>query len=217
MKNFFKKYPYTWLGLYIFIYFPWFLWLERHVTDDFHLIHTALDDRIPFIEYFIIPYLLWFLFIAVFVLYFFFRDQQEFLRLALMLMSGMTLFLIISTVFPNGLMLRPDSFARDNIFVDLCRFLWSADTATNVFPSIHVYNSLAVAIAVVKSRHLKTHRGVQVGAVLLTVLIILSTMFLKQHSVIDVIGGIFLAAIFYPLIYRDCRYKIPKKKKENLS
>lgn len=211
MKKFFKKYPYGWLGLYIFIYFPWFLWLEGHVTDNFHVIHTTLDDRIPFIEYFVIPYLLWFLFIAVFVLYFFFRDQQEFLRLALMLISGMTLFLIISTIWPNGLMLRPESFERDNVFVNLCRFLWSADTAANVFPSIHVYNSLAVAIAVVKSRYLKKHPVVQGGAVLLTFLIILSTMFLKQHSVIDVIGGICLAAIFYPLIYKDFRHKKHEK------
>ncbi len=201
MKAFFKKYNHIWVALYAPIYLIWFFWLEQTVTDEFHLIHTTLDEKIPFIEHFIIPYLLWFAFIAVFVVYFFFKDKKEFYQLAAFLISGMTLFLIISTVFPNGLMLRPTSFARDNIFVDLCKGLWKADTATNVFPSIHVYNSIVVATAVVKSKHLKKYRWVQISSVILATLIVLSTMFLKQHSVIDVIGGIVLAAIIYPFVY----------------
>lgn len=203
MKAFFKKYRHGWPILYGLIYFPWFIYLERTVTDTFHPIHIALDDKIPFIEYFIVPYLLWFVFIAGFVFYFFLKDKHEFYQLTALLICGMTLFLIISTVYPNGLTLRPTSFKRDNLFVDLCKTLWKADTATNVFPSIHVYNSLAVAIAVVKSKHLKRHKWIQIGSVVLAILIILSTMFLKQHSVVDVIGGFVSIAIFYPLVY--CR------------
>ena len=45
---------------YFAIYLPWFGHLEKTVTTHFHVIHTALDDYIPFCEYFIIPYLLWF-------------------------------------------------------------------------------------------------------------------------------------------------------------
>lgn len=201
MKSLIKKYRHAWVILYALIYFPWFFWLEDHVTENFHVIHVALDDKIPFLEYFIVPYLLWFLFVAGFVLYFFFKDSGEFYKLTGLLICGMTLFLIISTVWPNGLTLRPTTFTRDNIFVDLCRHLWTADTATNVFPSIHVYNSLAVAIAVMKSKHLKSHRWIQISSVILAILIILSTMFLKQHSVIDVIGGFVCVAIFYPFVY----------------
>lgn len=201
MKSLIKKYRHAWVILYALIYFPWFFWLEDHVTENFHVIHVALDDKIPFLEYFIVPYLLWFVFVAGFVLYFFFKDSGEFYKLTGLLICGMTLFLIISTVWPNGLTLRPTTFARDNIFVDLCKQLWTADTATNVFPSIHVYNSLAVAIAVVKSKHLKSHRWIQISSVILAILIILSTVFLKQHSVVDVIGGFVCIAIFYPLVY----------------
>ncbi len=211
MKAFFKRYRHGWPILYGLIYFPWFIYLEKTVTDEFHLIHIALDDKIPFIEYFIVPYLLWFVFIAGFVFYFFLKDKQEFYQLTALLICGMTLFLIISTVYPNGLALRPTSFERDNLFVELCKTLWKTDTATNVFPSIHVYNSLAVAIAVVKSKHLKKHRWIQIGSVVLAILIVLSTMFLKQHSVVDVIGGFVTIAIFYPLVY--CR----KNRKEATS
>ena len=58
-------YSHAWVLLYGFIYFPWFTDLERHVTDNYFVIHSIFDDYIPFCEYFIIPYLLWFAYIAV--------------------------------------------------------------------------------------------------------------------------------------------------------
>lgn len=83
--------------LYAFIYMPWFLFLEKHVTTKYHVMQTALDERIPFIEYFIVPYLMWFAFIAVVFLYFFFTDVQGFYKLAAISFAGMTIFLIICT------------------------------------------------------------------------------------------------------------------------
>ena len=148
-KKFWEKYRHGWVFLYIFIYLPWFFYLEKHITTDYHLIHTAIDDKIPFIEYFIVPYTLWFLFIAVTVGYFFFfGEKSEFYRLIILLFSGMTIFLIVSTIYPNGLQLRPETFTRDNIFVDMVRQLYAVDTSTNVLPSIHVYNSLGAYIAI---------------------------------------------------------------------
>ena len=70
-----------------------------------------------------------------FMLYFFFTDVPGFYRMAkLMLYRAMTIFLIISTLFPNGQNLRPMVFERDNIFVDMVRMLYRADTCTNVVP-----------------------------------------------------------------------------------
>ena len=76
----------------------------------------AIDDKIPFIEYFIVPYFLWFAYVAVAVLYFLFKNKGEYYRLCAFLFTGMTIFLIISTVYPNGHYLRPATFAHDNIF-----------------------------------------------------------------------------------------------------
>ena len=59
-----KKYRHAWVLLYGFIYMPWFIWLEKHVRQGYYLIHSPLDDYIPFVEYFIVPYFLWFVFIA---------------------------------------------------------------------------------------------------------------------------------------------------------
>lgn len=123
-----KKYKHAWVFLYIFIYMPWFMFLEKHVTTHYHVIQIPLDEYIPFIEYFIVPYLLWFVFIAAAFLYFFFTDVPGFYKMAKLMFTGMTIFLIISTVFPNGQDLRPVVFERDNIFVDMVRVLYRADT-----------------------------------------------------------------------------------------
>lgn len=201
MKTFFQKYKHAWVFLYGLIYFPWFFYLEKTVTYNYKLIQTDFDKSLPFLEIFIIPYLFWFVFVAVTVLYFFFKDKKEFYRLALFLVIGMTLFLIISTIWPNGQALRPSYFEHDNIFVDMVKHLYQNDTPTNVFPSIHVYNTLGCFIAIKKSEHLKNIRWVQNANWIASALIILSTMFLKQHSIIDGIGAGVLAIISYAFIY----------------
>jgi len=187
--------------LYFFIYMPWFNLVERAVTTEFHVIHTPLDDLIPFCEYFVIPYILWFGYVAWGVVYFAFRNVEEFNKLCIFLFTGMTIFLIISTIYPNGHYLRPAYFEHHNIFTQLCSLIYSSDTATNLFPSIHVYNSLAVHTAVIKSREFRHNRVIRFISLILTVSIILATMFIKQHSCFDVATGILLAAIMYYLTY----------------
>ena len=209
IKELFDKYHHAWVFLYGFIYMPWFSWLEKHVTSNYFVIHSVFDDYIPFIEILIIPYLLWFVYVSGTVLYFFFTDKQGFYRICTLLITGMTLFLIICTIFPNGLNLRPSTFARDNIFVDLVRFIYRADTSTNVLPSLHVYNSIGCYIAIRNSQKLRQYKWVQNGSLVLTVSIVLSTMFLKQHSVVDVIAAIVMIYFIYQFVYIPEQVKAP--------
>ncbi len=201
IRQLIHKYSHVWTLLYILIYMPWFAWLEKKVTTDFHEIHMPLDDVIPFCEYFIIPYLLWFFFVAATIIYIFIYSKDEYYHACAFLFIGMTIFLIICTVWPNGLNLRQDISYKDNIFANAVRILYRTDTSTNVFPSIHVFNSIGCCIALFKSKGFKGHNIIKTFVAILTVLIILSTMFLKQHSVVDVIGGIALGGIMYLLVY----------------
>lgn len=201
IKNFFQKYKHSWVAVYALIYLPWFAWLEQHVTDNFHLVHMSIDDKIPFVEFFVVPYFLWFGYVAFGIGYFFLKDRQDFYKLCTFLFTGMTIFLIVSTIYPNGHDLRPDTFVRDNIFTDLVKWLYATDTPTNLFPSIHVYNALGIHIAISKSEHFKKHGRGWVISLILCVSIILSTMFLKQHSFFDVITAFAMAGILYALVY----------------
>ena len=74
----------------------------------FHLIHSKIDDKIPFIKEFIIPYYLWFAYIAIAVVLFYIYDIENFKKLAVYLATGMTMFLVVSYIYPNVLNLRPE-------------------------------------------------------------------------------------------------------------
>ena len=100
-------------------------------------------------------------------------------------------------------------FPRDNIFTDMVKMLYLADTPTNVFPSLHVFNSLAACIAIAQSEKLRRHPVISNGAYVLAGLIILATMFLKQHSVIDVMGAVLMAYTLYQFVYVTEKKKVP--------
>lgn len=202
IKKFFRDYKRIWFAAYIIPYLIWFVWLElRSVPTQIHIMEFSLDRRIPFCEYFIIPYMLWFAYIVVAWFYLCFFDKKGFYQFIISLYSGMTLFLIISTVFPNGLDLRVSYDADKNIFTQITAFLQTTDTPTNVFPSIHVYNSVCACVALWKNSAVKKRPLLKGFILLLTIAICLSTLFLKQHSVIDAIGAFVLYAVFYWVSY----------------
>ena len=68
LKELCYQYRHVWVLAYCILYIPWFAWLEQTVTKKFHLITMPADLKIPFCEYFIIPYLLWFAYVAFGVL-----------------------------------------------------------------------------------------------------------------------------------------------------
>lgn len=205
-KEFWMKYRHLFpVLIYMIFYMSVFTYVENRPNTGIHLLVSKYDSLIPFCEYFIVPYLLWFLYVAAGVVFFALavKDHSQYWALITNLSIGMTLFLIISLVWPNGHALRPGTFEQENIFTDMVRSLWSVDTSTNIFPSIHVFNSVAIHNAVSNCPDLKkNHPWVVRSSFVLCVSIVLSTMFLKQHTVIDVVGALLLNAVTYYLVYQ---------------
>ena len=114
----------------------------------------------------------------------------------------MTVFLVISTLWPNGHHLRPLVMPRENILTAMVTHLYRADTPTNLWPSIHVYNSIGAHLAVMHNQKLADNKILRRGSFTLCVSIILSTMFIKQHSVFDVLTAFIMAGIMYLVVYQ---------------
>lgn len=188
--------------IYLLTYLLWFGYIEKNVTR-YRIIHVALDDHIPFCEIFIIPYLLWFFYVAAVVVYFLFKDKEDYFKNCTFLFTGMTIFLIISTLWPNGQDLRPLAMPRENIFTNMVAALYRTDTPTNLWPSIHVYNSIGCHLAIIKSRHFENRKGIRIASLILCISIIMSTMFIKQHSVFDVTTAFIMASVMYVIVYRS--------------
>lgn len=203
MKDFIKRFKHAWILAYMFIYFIWFFALEAVVTTKYTSMHCVLDDYIPFNELFVIPYYLWFPFVAGVIAYFFFTSTKDYYKCCSFLFLGMTICLLIYTIWPNGQNLRPDlsTLGRDNVLITLIGKLYATDTNTNVCPSIHVYNTIGILIAIFHSETLRKRNWLKISSLILGILICFSTVFLKQHSVIDGICAVILAVIMYVIVY----------------
>lgn len=179
------------------IYLFFFRHLEQIRTVNSYQITSGLDKMIPFCEYFIVPYILWFALVPAVCVFLLLVNENLFVRITKLLMAGMTVFIVLSAVIPNYISLRPAVMPNDNIFCKLTEFIYSADTPTNVFPSIHVYNTLVCMEGVIMAKsYMDKHPVIRNSVLILGILIILSTMLLKQHSVVDVTGAFIMFAIF---------------------
>ena len=108
-----KKYRHGFIiAIYFVAYLILFGYLEQRPVRAYHVVHTVFDDMIPFCEIFIIPYLLWFPYVIMTVVYFLFRNKnkKEYFQLIFNLMMGMTVFLVVSYIYPNVQYLRPAVF-----------------------------------------------------------------------------------------------------------
>ncbi len=204
MLNILRLRPHLWFQLYWVIYVVWFFALDWTITNPTYIIHSPIDDMIPFCEWFIFPYCSWFgLLVAVTALLWWY-DTPSYDKLCLMMFSGMTFCLILYMILPNGVDLRPtvEQVGRDNIAMDLMQLIWKADASNNVCPSIHCQSSACMALAFSESKLARNHPGRKVIAFGWAALICLSTMFTKQHSIIDVVCGLAVAAVWYWPLYR---------------
>lgn len=202
MKKILSKYGHGLFALYLFIYLPWFFYLEGKTDVAYHEIHIFLDDIIPFWYGFIIPYIIWFFYVVVSFIFLFFKEEQgKFIQFGILLTGGMTIAMMICTFYPNCVNLRPETIHADNFLANIVNGLYTIDTSTNVFPSVHAYNSIVVCVALERNAYFKKHNKFRFLNILLCVLICLSTVFLKQHSVLDVLGAIALYIILGLIVY----------------
>lgn len=196
MRNWFSRHPIWFMAFYLVFYLSVFHWLDVNITVPEVWVHCHLDDLIPFCKYAVIPYLAWFIWIPFTLFYLLWKaPRADFWRLCLPLFAGMTIALAVYVILPNGLDLRPYRVYGSDIFARIVRQIYSTDTATNVCPSIHVFNSVTLMMAYYRSRIFEEHRRrwMRLASAVLCLSIIASTVLLKQHSCIDVVMGILLA------------------------
>lgn len=188
-----RRNPHCLAALYFVLYVPAFLLLERFSPEQYAVLWHPLDNMIPFCSWFVLPYLSWLLLMPFALLYYLICDGKEFLRLGFIMFTGMTVCLITYAVWPNGLDLRaplPDG----GLLCRMVAVVRAQDTPTNVCPSIHVASSVAIAIVTRRAARFRGRPLLKLGVDLLVLLICASTVFIKQHSVIDVFWGVLLSA-----------------------
>lgn len=125
--------------LKLLIFWPifglFFTFVERfYNVGHYYSMHCPLDDMIPFCEWFLIPYLFWFVYLIGTIVYTFFFDVTAFKRMMYFIIITYTITMLIYLVFPTCQDLRPTQFARDNILTRFVAWFYNFDTNTNVCP-----------------------------------------------------------------------------------
>ncbi len=199
-KLFTREYAYLFMILYWVLYCVVYYILEALVVaENYRPVHSALDDVIPFCEFFIVPYVLWYAHLFFEHLYLLIFDTKTFKKLMLYIIIVFTVSHLTYVFYPTCQNLRPDILPRDNIFSDAVLWLYNIDTNTNVCPSMHVSGALGLMFAAIHSE--KISKVFKIGLSTLSILTVMATVFLKQHSVVDVFWALPVSFLAYYLLF----------------
>ena len=176
-----------------------------------HPVHCALDDLIPFNEFFVIFYVGWYFLVFGALAYTLFYDVPAFRKLQTFIMITQVVAMLCYILWPSRQDLRPEVFPRQNILTDIIKFIYSFDTNTGVCPSLHAAYSLGILSVGLKDKSLSTGR--KAALTFLVIMICLAVCFVKQHSAVDVFTALPVSLLAEILVYgRD--YWLPKLRGE---
>lgn len=170
------------------LYFP----INRMVDGGIST-YLPIDNYIKLSEIWAIPYLLslpWW--IAALIWATRKMEYERFIHLFLCLALTILLSYVIYILFPTHVD-RPE-ITKEDWLSQLVRFIYGNDRPYNALPSGHTYTTLIIAIF-----WFHWHPKQRVLWALIAAVIILSTLFTKQHAILDLLAAAALTALCYKL------------------
>lgn len=152
-------------------------------------IALTLDKEIPFISAFIFPYIYWYVFILLGLVFILSKNRKIYLRALLSLYMGMCICYLFYYLYPVEIS-RP-VVSNTTISNKLVRVIYENDRPFNCFPSIHVLSTYII----IRFTNIKDNKKWFYYTVITGVLIILSTLFIKQHFILDGIAAVILGEV----------------------
>ncbi|PLS09463.1 phosphatase PAP2 family protein [Neobacillus cucumis] len=196
MNKWIKKSPYLLFLLVIPLLASIYNLLNNRPTKAMD-ISTEFDQSIPFLPLFIIPYILWYGYIFCYLIYFCFKDTVVYLKTLLLIAVAEIICFVVYFFFQTTVP-RP-TLTGDSLLIDLVKWIYTNDRPYNCFPSIHVLTTFAVMLASlhIKNKHILNNFFIHTCGTL----IIISTLFVKQHVIFDMIGSMFLVTFLYGISF----------------
>ncbi|UAL50446.1 MULTISPECIES: phosphatase PAP2 family protein [Metabacillus] len=160
-------------------------------------ISSPLDSYIPFAPIFIIPYVIWYVYMFGFLLYFWWKNPSVYWKSILAITAGEIVCFIIYFYFQTTVP-RPQLMG-DSFLVQLVSLIYSSDQPYNCFPSIHVLTTMIIMLSV--NRIEDSGKMMNYVTQVTGILIILSTLFVKQHVIYDVLSSVILSAGLWMILF----------------
>lgn len=214
MKKFIKKIELKPLliSIGLVIFQSAFFFLSKLLQSNPHLIGNSIDDRIPFCNWFIIPYFLWYFMLFIVPYYYYKKDKDMLYKYILSYCICAVIAAVIFTIYPTTVA-RP-TLSNNNILNFITNTIYFFDTpAINCLPSLHCAVSMLFILTAFTSK--KVTNTFRIPVAIMSILVMIATLFVKQHVLIDVITGDILMAIIY--LFVTCNKKNVNKAKKLLN
>src|SRR5690625_5050821 len=158
------------------------------VVMDFGIV---IDDVIPMIPIFVIPYIIWYVYILCYLVYFCFKDTRVYKHTLLTIVIG-EIICFICYIFFQSTVARP-SVEGNGMLLMLMQFIYGNDEPYNCLPSIHVLTTYAIMLA---SVHIRRKHIINAGFIKsMVVLMMLLLLITKQDYVVKTIVSILLVSM----------------------
>ncbi|MDR2369336.1 MAG: phosphatase PAP2 family protein [Mycoplasmataceae bacterium] len=184
--------------------------LITHVTfkdgSGFFVWDIPIDHEIPFVGFFVIPYIGAFIYwlIFPFVIYGVMGKKVFYRFVALTFLAefiGFLWLIILPAKMSHTDYLNRSNYADDPFYGLMDKMVYQNDLPDNLAPSFHTLCTLLPFMACCNRSHKNKHNmGMIFGSGVAFVLVALSTLFVRQHYVVDIFSACLVAGIAYLII-----------------
>lgn len=165
--------------------------LIKLFIPSYNLITSHIDEKIPLIPIFIIIYMLWYpyLFISYYMVYK--KDKLKYKKLIINTAISIIIANLIFIIYPT--MVNRPQIEDKGIINKLLILVYKLDTPVNCLPSMHALLSFLIMFTILFDKTMSNQ--LKITTSIISILIVLSTLFVKQHVIIDVISALIIALI----------------------
>jgi membrane-associated phospholipid phosphatase len=172
--------------------------LNRMGRNQLITIDTPLDALIPLMPIFVIPYLSFIPLVFVGIPLMSLKNRLVFNTFAWSVFATQMILNALYLLVP-ATVVRPPLEGSDVFSVLLRDVVWGLDEPVNTFPSNHVALSV---IAILALARLSLSKPVTVSLQIWLGVICLSTLFVHQHVIPDLIAGVLIGGLCFEVVYR---------------
>ena len=185
---------YAYIPIIAMLLLNWLVYFgTRFFTTDMHhySMYTPLDEMIPFVPAFISIYILAY-FQWIFGYGIIAKENKEiFMRIVIAELIAKALALVCFIAIPTTIE-RPE-ITGTGFWDTLTACVYNSDAPDNLFPSIHCLESWMCFRGAMYLK--KPGRWYKYASLVFTLLVFASTVFVKQHVVLDMAGAVIFAEI----------------------
>ena len=173
-----------------------------------HMVGNSIDNVIPFVPIFIYAYVSWYVMLFIIPTFFYYKNKTIFLKYCYSIFVSIIICFLIYILFPTA-MIRPETSISGVTGFIIKTVYWVDTPILNCFPSMHCLISFILIYFSLFEKEVKP--VYKLITIVWGLLIVLSTVFVKQHVVIDVISAFVISILVFIFVNKS------KKIKEKIS